>query len=225
MGYRFETRLRAAVSGPLAVIGGLSVGELTAIPLSRLASPFQAVAAFLVDHSPAPAREWAIDTFGTNDKLALMIGVGLAVAVQAVLAGILQVVRPPAGAVIVVLVALFGVVAAATRPTATAAYVIPSIVAGVVAVALLVLLCRGARGSRRGPEQSGPSLRNPLSRRGLAGHVEPSWSPQPWWRGRRRCRWWSPGVWPKPVESSRRGPDWCYPDLHRRRGRCRRASR
>lgn len=154
MGYRSETWLRAAVSGPLAVIGGLSVGELTAIPLSRLASPFQSVAAFLVDHSPAPAREWAIDTFGTNDKLALMIGVGLAVAVLAVLAGILQVVRPPAGAVIVVLVALFGVVAAATRPTATAAYVIPSIVAGVVAVALLVLLCRGARGSRRGPEQS-----------------------------------------------------------------------
>ena len=149
MRQRSETWLRAVVSGPLAVIGGLAAGELVAIPLSRLASPFQAVSAFLVDHSPAAAREWAIDTFGTNDKLALMIGVGLAVAVLSVLAGILQVVRPPAGALIVVLVAIFGVVAAATRPTATVSYVIPSIVAGVVAVVLLVILCRGARGTNR----------------------------------------------------------------------------
>lgn len=87
MRQRSETWLRAVVSGPLAVIGGLAAGELVAIPLSRLASPFQAVSAFLVDHSPAAAREWAIDTFGTNDKVALMIGVGLAVAVLSVLAG------------------------------------------------------------------------------------------------------------------------------------------
>ena len=152
----FETWLRAVVSGMLAVLGGIAAGELAAIPLSRMASPFQAVTAFLVDNSPAPAREWAITTFGTNDKPALMIGVAIALALLSMLAGILQVARPPAGVVLVILVAAFGAFAAATRPTADVSYVIPAIVAGVVAVAILIVLGRKSIATQKvssGPDE------------------------------------------------------------------------
>ena len=140
-----ESAVRSGISGLLAVAAGVAAGELAAVPLSAFASPFQAVAAFLVDHSPAPAREWAITTFGTNDKPALMVGMGIAIVVISVIAGLLQTRRPPIGAIIVALFAVFGVIAAMTRPTASITYAIPSVVAGVVSVLVIVVLCRGSR--------------------------------------------------------------------------------
>ncbi len=142
---RTEAMLRGALAGPVAVAAGLAAGELAAIPLSAFTSPFQAVAAFLVDHSPAAAREWAITTFGTSDKGALMIGMAVGIVVIAAVAGILQVRRPPVGAVIMALFAAFGVVAALNRPTADVTYALPSIAAGVVSVAVMVVLGRAAR--------------------------------------------------------------------------------
>ncbi|MEE4026016.1 molybdopterin-dependent oxidoreductase [Gordonia sp. PKS22-38] len=142
---RGGNNVRAAVSGILAVAAGVSVGELVALPISPYASPYQAVAAFLVDFAPAFAREWAIDTFGTADKPALMVGVGASLLVLAVIAGVLQTRRPPWGVAVVVLFAGVGVIAAVTRPTMQPSYLLPPLVAGLVAAAVLVVMCRGAR--------------------------------------------------------------------------------
>ncbi|GAC69246.1 molybdopterin-dependent oxidoreductase [Gordonia soli] len=137
----------AALSGIVAVIGGVAVGEIAAAAVSPLSAPFQSVAAALVDTSPAPLREWAIDTFGTSDKLALRIGIGVAMVVIAALAGILQSRRPHLGAAICIVFGAVGVIAAVTRPTAGPTFAIPSILAGIASAALVVWLCR-ALGSR-----------------------------------------------------------------------------
>ncbi|MFI8772927.1 molybdopterin-dependent oxidoreductase [Gordonia sp. NPDC062954] len=142
---RVETYVRAAVAGILAVAAGVAVGELVAVLVSPFASPYQAVAAFLVDHAPAFAREWAIDTFGTADKPALMVGVGAALLALAVVAGIIQVRKPPWGIAVVVAFAAFGVVATTTRPTSDPSFVLPPLAAGIVAAGVLVLLCAGSR--------------------------------------------------------------------------------
>ncbi|AZG47262.1 molybdopterin-dependent oxidoreductase [Gordonia insulae] len=144
MRVRAETALRGVFSGFVAVGAGVAAGELVALPISRFASPYQAVAAFLVDHSPAFAREWAIETFGTGDKQALMIGMSAIIVLLAALAGLVQVWRPPLGLVVVAAFAGLGVLAAATRPTMQPLYVVPPIVSGVVAGAVLILLCRGS---------------------------------------------------------------------------------
>jgi DMSO/TMAO reductase YedYZ molybdopterin-dependent catalytic subunit len=144
MGTRVETCLRGGLAGLVSVLAGVAVGELVALPISSYASPYQAVAAFLVDHAPAFAREFAIDTFGTADKTALMIGVGAVLVVLAIVAGLLQAWRPHWGLAIVALFAAFGVVAAVTRPTMEPAFVIPPLVAGLVSGVALVVLCRGA---------------------------------------------------------------------------------
>ncbi|MYR07825.1 molybdopterin-dependent oxidoreductase [Gordonia sp. SID5947] len=139
-----ERYVRAGISGLVAVGCGLASGELVAPAVSPFASPYQAVAAFLVDHSPAFARQFAIDTFGTDDKSALMIGMVGVIALLATSAGALQTRRPPLGLVVVVLVAAFGMIAAATRPTADWSYIVPPVVAGLVSGVVLVVLCRGS---------------------------------------------------------------------------------
>ncbi|GAA1481010.1 molybdopterin-dependent oxidoreductase [Gordonia sinesedis] len=139
-----EIRWRAAVIGVLATVAGLSVGELAASAITPLASPFRAVGALLVDRSPAAMREFAIETFGTADKTALFVGIGLALLGVAALAGVLQARRPPLGALVVVAVGCVGVYASLTRPTASASYALPSILAAATATILLVGLCRNA---------------------------------------------------------------------------------
>ncbi|MDV7173170.1 molybdopterin-dependent oxidoreductase [Gordonia amicalis] len=139
-----ESTVRAAVSGVVAVAGGLAVGELVAVSVSQFASPYRAVAAFLVDHAPAFAREFAIDRFGTADKPVLLAGMALVILLIAVTAGVLQVKRPPVGVLIVVAFAAVGVAAALTRPTVEVSYVVPPVAAGLVAVGVLVVLGRGS---------------------------------------------------------------------------------
>ncbi|MED5803391.1 molybdopterin-dependent oxidoreductase [Gordonia sp. Z-3] len=142
---RVETYVRGAVAGVCSVAAGVATGELVAALVSPYASPYQAVAAFLVDQAPAFAREWAIDTFGTADKPALMVGVGVALLLLAVVAGVIQVRRPPWGVVVVGLFAGFGIVAALTRPTSEPSFLLPPLAAGIVAALVLVVLCAGSR--------------------------------------------------------------------------------
>uniref|UniRef100_UPI003D908165 molybdopterin-dependent oxidoreductase n=1 Tax=Gordonia sp. B7-2 TaxID=3420932 RepID=UPI003D908165 len=150
-----EKYVRAAISGVAAVGVGLAVGELVAAAISPFASPYRAVGAFLVDHSPAWAREFAIERFGTADKTALLVGMAIGILLITVVAGVLQARRPPLGALVVACFGAVGVVAAMTRPTADLAYAIPSVVAGVVAVIVLVVLCRGGRRATTEGDETG----------------------------------------------------------------------
>lgn len=118
----------------------LGVGELLAVPISPDASPFYAVGSATVDRSPVWAREFAIQTFGTNDKPALFIGMSVLIVVGGALAGILEGTHRPIGSAILAALGLIGVYAAVQRPGATWTYAIPTtigVVGGIVVLRAL----------------------------------------------------------------------------------------
>jgi len=121
-------------------------------------SPWLAVGGAVVDHSPEAVREFAIDTFGTNDKPALFIGMGLIIAVLAVVAGLTETRRRPYGTMLFAAFGVVGVLAAVTRPTATAWYATPTVLGVAAGILTLRLLTARARpiteDQREGPVQS-----------------------------------------------------------------------
>jgi DMSO/TMAO reductase YedYZ molybdopterin-dependent catalytic subunit len=74
-----STRVRDALSGAAAVALALGVSELAA-GLFRVPSLIEGLGNWVIDNVPTPIKEWAIATFGTNDKVVLLISiVGLAI--------------------------------------------------------------------------------------------------------------------------------------------------
>lgn len=132
----------AALAGLIAVGAALAVGELCAVPISENSSPFFAVGSTVVDHTPQTVREWAIGTFGTSDKTALFTGMALIIAILAAATGVLERRRPPLGSVVIGLFAVLGIVAALNRSGADGAFVVPSLLSGVVGIGVLRLLLR-----------------------------------------------------------------------------------
>ncbi|WP_200174919.1 molybdopterin-dependent oxidoreductase [Tomitella cavernea] len=129
-----------AATGILAAGLVLGVGELVSVAVAPNSSPFFAVGATTVDRAPAWAREFAIDTFATNDKPALFAGIALVIVVLAAVAGLAERPRRPAGSVMLFAGGAVGMYAALTRPEATAAWAAPTVVgvaAGIVALRLM----------------------------------------------------------------------------------------
>jgi DMSO/TMAO reductase YedYZ molybdopterin-dependent catalytic subunit len=142
---RRPRRPARAVSGLLAAGVTLGVGALVAPVVASAASPWLAVGGAVVDHSPFAVREFAIDTFGTHDKLALFVGMGLIIAVLAVVAGLAETHRRPYGSVLIAVFGVAGVVAAMTRPTATLWYSAPTVLGVAAGILTLRLLTARAR--------------------------------------------------------------------------------
>lgn len=154
---RWRTLPARALSGVLAAAVVLGVGELVAVPIARSASPFFAVGDTTVDRSPAWARDFAISTFGTNDKLALFIGMGILIVVLAALAGIVERTHRPYGSMILVALGVVGVYAATSRPGATAASALPTVIGVVAGIVVLRVLTSRSR-SLDEPEQEAAAM-------------------------------------------------------------------
>ena len=65
---------RDALSGAVAAMVALGISELAA-GLLGLPSLIGGMGNWVIDMVPTPVKEWAIATFGTNDKLVLLIGI------------------------------------------------------------------------------------------------------------------------------------------------------
>lgn len=138
-GVRSERAL-AALSGVLAGAAGLAVGELAAAAVRREASPVAAVGDAAIELAPAGITDWAIDTFGGNDKAALEIGIVALLGLFALGLGVLAARRRLAGAAGALLFGVVGTVAAVTRAGAGVSDAVPSVLAGLTAAGVLILL-------------------------------------------------------------------------------------
>lgn len=142
----------AALAGGAAAILGAGLGELTAALVAPASSPFAVIGGAIIDAAPPWGKDLAIALFGTNDKIALLTGIGIVLVLLAGLAGILQRRRPPWGFVILGAFGVIGAVIALTRSDASGLAWLPSVVAGAVAVATLhLLLVALRRGATAGP--------------------------------------------------------------------------
>ena len=155
--------LAAATAGVASVVLGAGLGELTAGVIAPTSSPFAAIGGALIDSAPPWAKDAAIDLFGTADKTALLVGIGIVLIAVAAGAGVLQRRLPPWGAVVVLALGAAGTIAAMTRTGAGMLAFLPSVVAGVVgAVVLRWLVARLAlRAPARAEAPAGPRAEGP----------------------------------------------------------------
>jgi DMSO/TMAO reductase YedYZ molybdopterin-dependent catalytic subunit len=138
--------LAAGLSGLLAAGAAISVGHLVAVVIVPAASPLLAVGATFIDLTPEWLKSFAIRTFGTNDKIALLGGIGVAVAIGAVAIGIVGLRRPRPAVAMIGALGVIGALAAFLRPGASLISVIPSLAGAAVGMAVLILLLREAAG-------------------------------------------------------------------------------
>ena len=142
------TRLGGALTGVLTAAVALGVAELVAGTISRESSPVIAVGSAFIDLTPRPLKDFAIRTFGEDDKNALLIGTGVVLVLFAIAIGLLTLRRRRYGVAGVAVFGLVGVAAALTRPGAGIADALPSVVGPVAGIGALLML---AKALPRGP--------------------------------------------------------------------------
>ncbi|MFJ7125838.1 molybdopterin-dependent oxidoreductase [Streptomyces sp. NPDC098101] len=136
-------RLLAALGGLVAAYVSLAVADLVASRVRPEASPVVAVGGAVVDRTPAVLKDWAIRTFGEDDKAVLQLGILLLLALLAVGIGLLALRRRVLGSAAVGAFGVLGALAAVTRPDSESAVdAVPSLV-GAAAGALLLYVLMG----------------------------------------------------------------------------------
>jgi DMSO/TMAO reductase YedYZ molybdopterin-dependent catalytic subunit len=135
---------RGAIAGILAGAVAVGIGQLVGAITGPDGAPLVAVGEASIDSTPAAVKNFAISTFGSNDKLVLLYGIGAVLAVFAALVGILALRKLWYGLAGLGIFAVIGLAAAATRPTATPAYVLPTLAGAVAGAYALMRLVRTA---------------------------------------------------------------------------------
>jgi DMSO/TMAO reductase YedYZ molybdopterin-dependent catalytic subunit len=133
----------SALSGVAAAAVALGVSQLTAVAFGPSADSRTAIGSAVIDLTPGPVKEWAIQTFGTADKLALTILVLVTIAVIASLTAQFETRRRPVGSIAIALAGVAGCAAVLTRAGATALDVVPTVLGTVCGVLVLRLLVSG----------------------------------------------------------------------------------
>jgi DMSO/TMAO reductase YedYZ molybdopterin-dependent catalytic subunit len=136
----------AAVSGVVSAAVFLAAAELVALLVAREGSPILAVGSFVIDIVPQPFKEFAIATFGEYDKIALLVGLALAVLVASAIAGLLQFRKPPLGVVALIIAGGLSVAAIVTRAAATPLAALPPLLGTVAGCFVLWFLAARLRG-------------------------------------------------------------------------------
>ncbi|MEU1278015.1 molybdopterin-dependent oxidoreductase [Streptomyces sp. NPDC005805] len=147
----------AALGGLLAAFAALAFAELAAAAARPEAGPLTAVGGSAIDRTPAPVKDWAIRTFGEDDKLVLRLGIVAVLALFAVALGVLALRRRRTAAAGVLVFGIVGAAAAMSRPDATgAADALPSL-AGALAGAGVLYVLAGRLTAHRAAVPAGPA--------------------------------------------------------------------
>lgn len=156
----------AAVAGLLAVAAALGAGHLVAgLLVTPESSPFLAVGNAAIDRTPAPVKDFAITTFGTNDKPALLAGMAVVLALVGVVSGLLSRRGPLPGLIAIGAVGAVGILAVREQSTLSLGVLAPiaSLLAGLAVFGCLLAAARPR--PVKNPTEPGLIPRKPLGRR------------------------------------------------------------
>ena len=158
------------IAGLLAALIAAAIGYLVAGIVAPASGPVAAVAEASIGLTPPPVKNFAISAFGTHDKLVLLAGIGAVLAIFAAIVGALAVRRLWYGVAGLACFAAIGLAAALTRPTATPAYLLPTLVGAAAGAIALTLLARVAPRAVAAPAARPPAARpgQPEDRRATA---------------------------------------------------------
>ena len=133
-----------AVIGVLSGAVGIGIGQLVAGVTGGAGSPMIAVGGAAIDATPEWLKSFAIRTFGSNDKAALLTGMGIVLALAAVVLGIASVRRPRVGVLGLVVLGVIGAFASITRPANDLLDAMPAIAGTIGGIAAFFQLRRAA---------------------------------------------------------------------------------
>ena len=130
----------AALAGVAAAAVVLSVAELLGAFFTARATPLVALGSTFIDFTPPWLKDFAIATFGTNDKAALFAGMGLTIFVLACVLGVVAYRRWALGAAGVLFMGAVIVAGVVTRAGVRPLDAVPSLVGTVAGLVVLRLL-------------------------------------------------------------------------------------
>ncbi|MGO4632900.1 molybdopterin-dependent oxidoreductase [Streptomyces sp. 2RAF24] len=144
-----RTLSRVALGASAGLVAGftaLAVAELVAGLVRPAAGPVTVVGGALIDRTPAAVKDFAIRTFGDNDKAVLRVGILSVLGLAAIGLGVLGLRHRRVGAAGVLLFGVVGAVAALGRPDSTGVGdALPSLIGGLTGCfALYVLASKAA---------------------------------------------------------------------------------
>lgn len=154
------TRARDATAGAFAAGLGLGVSELLAGLVGSFPSLFEALGNWVIDIVPAPVKEFAIQLFGTADKLVLLISIAVVTLLVGAVVGVLARTRFWLAAVVFIAFGVVAALAAARDPQVSLGIaIIPGGAAALTGLGVLQWLY--GVGEREGPTEgeSSPSRR------------------------------------------------------------------
>jgi DMSO/TMAO reductase YedYZ molybdopterin-dependent catalytic subunit len=129
------------VLGLVATGAGLAAAELVVGLVEGTSSPVVPVGQVFIDWVPKPLKDWAIETFGTNDKVVLVVGALVVLIGIGIGVGVLAMRGARAAAVALTCVTgVIGAWAVLTRPEPTLLKLLPTIIGTVVSIAVLLYL-------------------------------------------------------------------------------------
>jgi len=131
--------------GLLTAWVALGVAQLIAGIGRPQGSPVAAVGGLAIDNTPPPVKNFAIATFGSNDKKALVLGMLVVLAVLAAIIGIAAMRRLSYGYVGLGIFAVIGLAGALSRPNAELVDVLPTLLGALAGAFALSRLVRAAK--------------------------------------------------------------------------------
>jgi DMSO/TMAO reductase YedYZ molybdopterin-dependent catalytic subunit len=149
-----------ALNGLAAAAVAVGITQLLAAPFGRNTDVLNAVGSAVIDITPGPVKEWAIQTFGTADKLFLTITMLAVIAMLAAAAGAWETRQPPIGSALIAAAGVAGCAAILSRPGGGLLYVIPTVVGTVSGIIVLRILTGKASAQR---DDSAPNRSRRLS--------------------------------------------------------------
>lgn len=155
------------IAGVTAACVSLGVAELVGIPFGARANARTAIGSAAVDLTPAPIKEWAIQTLGSLDKPFVAVVVLVVIATIAAIAGTLETRRRPLGSAAFAVAGVLGCIAVLSRQGATALETIPTVAGAVCGVAALRLLTHRFRSAPAAPEDTAEHGEPDVGRRRL----------------------------------------------------------
>ena len=141
-GTRRDRTALGAAAGLAAALVALGTAELLAALVRPQASPVVAVGGSVIDASPAWLKNFAVRTFGTNDKPVLIGSILVVLLLLSLVTGTLAVRRLAIGIAGVAVLGLVGAAAAVSRPDTQPLDPLPSVVGALVGAIVLVMILR-----------------------------------------------------------------------------------
>lgn len=134
------TRSAKALAGVAAAAVAVGVAQLVAATFGPQADVRTAVGSAVIELTPGPVKEWAIQLFGTADKLVLTVLVLTVIAGIAAMAGVAESARRPVGSALIVAAGALGCAAVLSRAGTTVLDLVPTVIGAACGVAVLRLL-------------------------------------------------------------------------------------